>query len=70
MGMSSTATNVCRAQSLTKTVISVEERRFQPYVRDSLGYMNRCHVGQVVNHRNLELLGVPTGRYEFNECLE
>lgn len=60
MKLSRTATILWTLLSLRKTFISVDQRRFWPYLTDVLEFVNDCNVGKVLDYGHFEQLGVPT----------
>lgn len=67
IGMLRTVTNVWTLQSERKTFKSLDERCFQAYVTDVLGFKNDRQIKQVLDAGHIKLLKVRTKKYEAFE---
>lgn len=70
MRISTKTNNVRTLPSVKKTFIAISERWFPTYMRDALGYVIDCYVGQVLDTGHIKLPGVLTEKHEVFESLE
>lgn len=64
MGLSRKATSLLTVLSVWKTIILVDDSWVRTHLTDALVSMKGCHVGQVQNDGQNELLEILTETYE------
>lgn len=53
-----------------KTIVSLDKAWFPTCMTGTLGSVSCCYTDQVLDNANIELLGLPTERYEGREEIE